>query len=178
MGEAKRRKLGGARVSWCRTCTLCCTLPTIEALGKPMYRACTHIENQGCGIYGTPERPAACSAYQCAYLSARLAGAADADGIPHPLEAGAYFHRDPAERAYVLFVDPARPERWKRTRIAAYLEERLAEGFSLLIIDRGRSMVVRNARIFAEILKRDYVALAEATGRPLDFPSYRAEDAA
>ena len=39
MGQAKRRREAGERVSWCRTCTLCCVLPEIVALGKPMYRA-------------------------------------------------------------------------------------------------------------------------------------------
>lgn len=176
MGEAKRKKATGERISWCRTCTLCCSLPEIGALDKPMYRPCPHIAGGGCGLHGRPERPAACGAYQCAYLSARLTGAPDRHRIPHPLEAGAYFHRDPVERAYVLFVDPARPEAWKGTAAAPYLRERVAEGFALLILDRGRRMTVRNAALFDEVLRRDYVAFAEREGRPLDIPSY-AQDA-
>ncbi len=172
MGEAKRKRANGERISWCRTCTMCCTLPEIEALGKPMYRPCRHIANQGCSLFGQPDRPAACGAYQCAYLSARLAGGPDRHRIPHPLEAGAYFHRDPIERVYVLFVDPARPEEWKRTGITPYLRERVADGYALLILDRGRRMTIRSVALFDEVLKRDYVAFAEGEGRPLDIPSY------
>lgn len=172
MGEAKRRRDGGERVSWCRTCTLCCVLPDIESLGKPMYRACAHIENRGCGIFGRPERPAACIAYECAYLSARLAGSPDRHRIPHPLEAGAYFHRDPVERLYVLFVDPARPEHWKRTAVASYLAGRVREGFELLILDRGRRMAITSPFLFDRVLERDYVEWAAREGRPLDIGSF------
>lgn len=172
MGEAKRRREAGERVSWCRNCALCCVLPEIGPLEKPMYRACRHIDKSGCGIFGRPERPAACLAYECAYLSARLSGDADRHRIPHPLEAGGYFHRDPVERLYVLFVDPDRPELWKRTEIAGILGEKVREGFELLIVDRGRRMAVTSPFLYAEILKRDYVAYAEAEGRPLDIESY------
>ncbi|MGH6925678.1 MAG: hypothetical protein ACRED5_18270 [Propylenella sp.] len=172
MGEAKRRKTTGERVSWCRTCTLCCTLPEIGPLDKPMYRPCRHIAGQGCGIFGKPERPAACIAYECAYLTARRTDAPDRNRIPHPLEAGAYFHRDPAENVYVVFVDPARPEVWKRSAIVDYLRPRVKAGASLLILDRGRRMVISSATLFEEVLQRDYVAFADAEGRPLDFPEY------
>uniref|UniRef100_UPI001D0ED39B hypothetical protein n=1 Tax=Klebsiella pneumoniae TaxID=573 RepID=UPI001D0ED39B len=68
MGQAKRRKEAGERISFCRTCTYCCTLPEILALDKPAYRSCRHIANGGCSIFGQPERPGACLAYSCAYL--------------------------------------------------------------------------------------------------------------
>ena len=172
MGEAKRKKLEGERVSWCRTCTLCCTLPDIASLDKPMYHPCRHIANQGCGIFGSPDRPAACSSYRCAYLSARLDNSPDRHRIPHPLEAGAYFHRDPIERAFVLFVDPARPEFWKQTAVAGYLRTEISRGFALVVHDRGRRMVIRTVALFDEVLRRDYVAFADAEGRALDVPSY------
>lgn len=176
MGEAKRRREGGDRLSWCRSCTLCCVLPDIASLDKPMYRACRHVADGGCGIFGRPERPTACLAYQCAYLTARLAGTADRNRIPHPMEAGAYFHRDPVVRLYVLFVDPRRPEHWKRTAIADYLMARLKEGFELLVVDRGRRMAISSPALLAEVLKRDYVAFAANQGRPIDdvsFAEYR-----
>jgi hypothetical protein len=172
MGQAKRKKEVGARVSWCRTCTLCCTLPDIAELDKPMYRSCRHIHDHGCGIFGAPGRPAACLAYECAYLSARLSDAPDRNRIPHPLDAGAYFHRDPVEKAFVLFVDPARPEVWKRSAIVDYLRPWIAAGYALLVIDRGRRMVITTAALFEEVLRTDYVAFADAEGRPRDIPSY------
>ncbi len=173
MGEAKRRKLTGERISHCRTCTLCCTLPDILALDKPMYRPCRHIANAGCSIFGRPERPATCLAYECAYLQARQGDGPDRNRIPHPLEAGAYFHRDPVERAIVVFVDPAKPEAWKRSAIPDLLRPYLRSGFTLVVLDRGRRMTIASPAIFEEVLKMDYVAFADAQGQPLYMPEFR-----
>lgn len=174
MGEAKRRQATGTPSSWCRACTYCCTLPDIAALEKPMYRPCGHIRG-GCGIFGRPERPGACLAYECAYLTARRTQAPDRNRIPHPLDAGAYFHRDPVEKVFVLFIDPDRPQRWKASPVVDYLRPHLAAGFALLVIDRGRRMVIPTPALFEEILRKDYVDFADREGRPLDIPSYRTE---
>jgi hypothetical protein len=173
MGQAKRRRDAGERVSWCRTCTLCCVLPTILALDKPMYRACQHIAHKGCGIFVKPDRPRACAAYECAYLAARLSEAPERNSIPHPLDAGAYFHRDPVEKAIVLFVDPARPEVWKRSALPGLLRPRLEAGDTLVIFDRGRQMTITSATLFDHVLTRDFVAFASSEGRPLDFESFK-----
>ncbi len=173
MGEAKRRRLTGERVSHCRTCTLCCTLPDILALDKPMYRPCRHLAGDGCGIFGRPERPATCLAYRCAYLQAREEGGPDRNRVPHPLEAGAYFHRDPVERAIVLFVDPAKPERWKASALPDLLRPHLRAGLALVVFDRGRRMTIASPALFEEVLRLDYVAFADAQGMPLDIPEFR-----
>lgn len=172
MGQARRRKEAGERISHCRTCTYCCTLPRIEALDKPAYMPCRHIEGGGCSIYGRPERPAACAAYSCAYLTARLSGGPERNRIPHPLDCGAYFHRDPVERVIFVFVDPARPQLWKASALADFLRLQVGGGFALFVTDRGRQMVIRDAATLAEVLARDFVALADRDGRPLDVPSY------
>ncbi|MGL4240770.1 MAG: hypothetical protein ACRCTI_06615 [Beijerinckiaceae bacterium] len=172
MGQAKRRREAGGRISWCRTCTYCCVLPEIAALGKPMYRRCRHIENDCCGIFGRPERPSACTAYACAYLAARLAESPDRNRIPHPLDAGAYFHRDPVENAVVLFVDPARPQAWKASAIPGLLRPELMAGRALVIFDRGRQMTISSPELFEAVLARDMVAFAEAEGRPLDVETF------
>jgi hypothetical protein len=173
MGQAKRRREAGERISWCRTCTYCCVLPAIAALDKPMYRACGHIRDKGCGIFADPSRPAACAAYACAYLAARLADGPDRNRIPHPLDAGAYFHRDPVEDVVVLFVDPARPQAWKASAIPALLRTEIAAGRALVIYDRGRQMVVRTEALFEAVLARDMAAFAESEGRPLDVETFR-----
>lgn len=174
MGESKRRQSAGAPVSWCRSCTYCCTLPDIGALAKPMYRRCAHAA-AGCTVFGRPERPQACIAYECAYLTARRLDSPDRNRIPHPLDAGAYFHRDPVEKVFVLFVDPDRPERWKASPIVDYLRPYLGSGFTLLVIDRGRRMAIGSPALFEEVLRKDYVAFADREGRPLDDPSFREE---
>lgn len=174
MGQAKRRKEAGDRVSHCRTCTYCCVLPQIEALAKPAYRPCVHIADGGCSIHGRPERPSACSAYACAYLTARLANAPERNRIPHPLDCGAYFHRDPVEKVIFVFVDPARPFLWKASALLVdFLRLQVSAGFVLFITDRGRQMVIRDPGTFSEVLARDFVALADREGRPLDVPSFR-----
>jgi hypothetical protein len=172
MGQAKRRRDAGERVSWCRTCTLCCVLPEIMALEKPMYRACGRIRDRGCGVFGKAERPSACVAYECAYLSARLSDAPERNRIPHPLDAGAYFHRDPVEKAIFLFVDPAKPEVWKRSVIPDLVRPALARGDTLVVIDRGRQMTIAGEALLDAVLARDFIVFAEGEGRPLDVPSF------
>lgn len=169
MGQAKRRREAGERVTHCRTCTYCCTLPQIEALAKPAYRPCSHIADGGCSIYGRPERPAACSAYACAYLTARLANAPERNRIPHPLDCGAYFHRDPVEKVIFLFVDPARPQLWKATALLVdFLKLQVSSGF-VLVTDRGRQMVICvMLRRWVGTPARDFVAMADRE-RPLTF---------
>ncbi|MCB1507299.1 MAG: hypothetical protein KDI98_00570 [Hyphomicrobiaceae bacterium] len=175
MGQAKRKREQGGRISHCRSCTYCCVLPAIGPLDKPMYRACSHLKDRGCGIFGQPERPAACLAYRCAYLEARETDSPEKNKIPHPLEAGAYFHRDPVENAIVLFVDPARPEIWKMSIIPDLLRPHIESGTVLVIIDRGRQLLVKSASILDEILKRDFVAFANTEGRPLDHSAFAEE---
>jgi hypothetical protein len=172
MGQAKRRREAGERISWCRTCTYCCVLPEIAALEKPMYRACAHLANKGCGIFGLPARPSACTAYACAYLSARLNDSADRNRIPHPLDAGAYFHRDPQEKAIVLFVDPARPEAWKASAIPDLLRPAVNARETLVIFDRGRQMTITTMMQFETLLARDLVLVAEAEGWPKDIATF------
>jgi hypothetical protein len=177
MGEAKRRREAGERISWCRACTLCCTVPEILSLNKPMYKRCAHLAGQGCGIFGKSERPAVCISFRCAYLAAREDNSADRHAIPHPLEAGAYFVRDPAEKVFVVFVDPARPEIWKKSAIVDYLRPWFARGFAVEVIDRGRRMMINSAALFEQVLKLDYVAYADNEGRPRDFQSYEEYEA-
>ncbi len=172
MGQAKRRRDAGERVSWCRTCTYCCVLPHIAALDKPMYRACAHLAGKGCGIFGQAHRPAACSSYACAYLTARLNDSPDRNRIPHPLDAGAYFHRDPHENAIVLFVDPARPQAWKGSAIPDLLRPAVNAGETLVIFDRGRQMTVSTLVQFETLLAQDLVRFAEAEGWPRDIESF------
>lgn len=175
MGEAKRKAKLVVRVSHCRTCTLCCTLPEIHALDKPMYRPCRHIANRGCGIFGAPERPQTCRAYECAHLTAQLTNHPDRRRIPHPLDAGAYFHRDAAENALVVFVDPDRPQAWKRSGLVEIFRGAIRGGMGLVIFDRGRRLAVATPQLYEEILARDYVAFADAQGLPRDVPGWEAE---
>lgn len=138
-----------------------------------MYVPCRHLAEQGCGIYGQPERPQVCAGFRCLHVVAQEARAPDRHAIPHPADCGAYLARDPLSKRIAVFVDPARPERWKATALPAYLRPFLRSGFAVEIYDRGRRMEIASAPLFEEVLRMDYVAFAEREGRPLDFPSYR-----
>jgi hypothetical protein len=173
MGEAKRRKAAGEPVSPCRTCTLCCSVLEIEALDKPMYRPCRHLAGSACGIYGRPERPAVCAEFRCLHVVLREAGGSERNAIPHPSDAGAYLAKEPGRSLITLFVDPAKPERWKSSGLVDYLRPLMRRGFALDVIDRGRRMEIASPALFEEVLKLDYVAYADRQGRPLDYPSYR-----
>jgi hypothetical protein len=142
------------------------------ALQKPMYRACGHIANKGCGVFGKETRPKPCIAYSCAYLTAKMLETADRHTIPHPLDAGAYFHRDRDKKAIVLFVDPLRPKVWKSSAMPDLLRPLMAKGETLVIFDRGRQMTITSAQIFEHVLARDFVAFANSEGKPLDFESF------
>ncbi|WP_043540354.1 hypothetical protein [Salinarimonas rosea] len=182
MGEAKRKAKLGVAASPCRGCTYCCTLPEILALDKPMYRPCGYIAAQasgapGCGLFGAPERPGTCRAYECAYLTAQRTSHPDRRRIPHPLDAGAYFHKDPLENALVVFVDPDRPLAWKSSALVEIFRSASVAGMPLVIFDRGRRMTIRTPRHYEEILRRDMVAFADAQGMPREIASFEAERA-
>ena len=55
----------------CGECRVCCKLPDIEALGKPINTWCKHADLKraggGCGIYD--KRPQTCREFSCAWLS-------------------------------------------------------------------------------------------------------------
>jgi hypothetical protein len=175
VGAAKQRKNAGARISHCRTCTLCCSLPHIEALEKPAYQACCHIMYAGCSLFCKPERPAPCIAYECAYLSGKsgrpngLKGASD---LPHPLECGAYFHLEATSRTLFVFIDPHKPERWKSSRLMDVFRASLSQGYGLFITDRGRTMLISELHVFEALLAHDVVAFANSEQKPLDIPSF------
>lgn len=50
----------------CGACQLCCTLMSVETLGKPMNRRCEHQCDRGCAIY--ERRPYACRWFNCLWL--------------------------------------------------------------------------------------------------------------
>lgn len=49
----------------CGECQVCCVLPAVGALQKPMFTPCPNLCEQGCSIYA--ERPAECAAFRCAW---------------------------------------------------------------------------------------------------------------
>ena len=51
----------------CGKCTACCTAIGVEELGKPHYRPCPHVTENGCAIYAG--RPPSCRDFGCVWLN-------------------------------------------------------------------------------------------------------------
>jgi len=170
MGQAKQKKLNGAKVTWCRNCTLCCELPEILELEKASYKRCgSSCASSGCSIY--EERPAVCRTFECRFVSARLNDAPDRHAIPHPSDCGAYFFEVKGEKRFVVFVDPRKPEKWKESSLVLYLESYRSFGFEITIFDRGYKFDV--ARVWDDFLQGDWVKVAQAHGEKMHDLSFR-----
>lgn len=89
----------------CDGCDLCCRVYEIEELAKPMGRACAHLQDQRCGIYGS--RPPTCQAFRCFWLS-RL----DLGPEWRPSFAGFVLRLEADRRTLWVDVDPERPRAW------------------------------------------------------------------
>ena len=71
----------------CGTCTVCCDVEGVPALGKPFYARCPHLiiglTTGGCGIY--EQRPEECRRYRCAWhlgwLGSRVERRPDHSGL-------------------------------------------------------------------------------------------------
>jgi len=50
----------------CGPCQVCCELPMVPELSKPMFTRCENLCDAGCSVYA--ERPATCRAFVCAWL--------------------------------------------------------------------------------------------------------------
>ena len=103
----------------CRTCTLCCRLPDIDALDKPANAWCRHcVAGRGCTIY--PERPALCRDFLCAWMT-RPDLAPEWD----PLVAKMMVYEQGPQTT--VLVDPDHPTIWQQASYKALLARWAAE---------------------------------------------------
>lgn len=105
----------------CGACTLCCTALAVPELDKPNGVPCKHLTPTGCGIYD--DRPDSCRAFECMYLQGEgdLTTRPDKVGAVQITEDGGEDVREPAA---VFYVDPDRPERWRRSKYLRRVVER------------------------------------------------------
>lgn len=97
----------------CDGCDLCCRVYEIEELAKPMGRACPHLVDQRCGIYGL--HPKTCRTFRCFWLD-RL----DLGPEWRPSFAGFVLRADQDQSTLWVDVDPLRPRAW---RASPYYEQ-------------------------------------------------------
>jgi len=122
----------------CDGCTLCCKLLEVKALNKPEGRDCEHCKDGGCAIYGQPERPQMCKAYQCAWLW-------NSNWPPslRPDRCGVVFEpvgKDKPE-VFIGTVDPERPTAWSEGAAAQAAERITREGFGI-VLRSGKDIIV------------------------------------
>jgi hypothetical protein len=96
------------RAGGCGGCTLCCKVMGVPSLDKPANQWCAHCRaGIGCGVYDN--RPAECRTFICGYLS--MPALADEW---KPVVSRLVINTQSAEGTMIVYVDPARPEAWRR----------------------------------------------------------------
>jgi uncharacterized protein len=112
----------------CGTCSLCCKLPYVRELNKPIDTWCPHARpgHGGCAIY--PERPPRCRDFICGWFASTQLGEewfpACCKMVLSPLRCKTTFSPRPVTRVGTLVtVDPAFPGAWRREPYYSQLRE-------------------------------------------------------
>src|SRR4029450_9496092 len=92
----------------CGVCSLCCKLPYVRELNKPIDTWCSHARpgHGGCSIY--PDRPPTCRAFICGWLESTKLGE---EWFPARCK---MFLIQLTEQHILVTVDPAFPTAWRR----------------------------------------------------------------
>jgi hypothetical protein len=105
------------RAGGCDGCTLCCKIMAVPALAKPSNVWCTECRiGAGCGIYET--RPTECRTFICGYLSLP-----DLAEEWKPAVSRLIISSEIHGGTITVFVDPARPDAWRRQPYYASLQD-------------------------------------------------------
>jgi hypothetical protein len=129
-------------VRGCDGCTLCCKVMDVRALEKPSgtwCRHCTTGAGAGCGIYDT--RPTECRTFVCGYL-----WFPDISPEWKPSVSRLVISTELVEGSTTIFVDPARPDAWRRqpyyAALKSWAKRELAKGGRLVVRVGAKSIVV------------------------------------
>ncbi|MFA5913867.1 MAG: hypothetical protein WC830_09965 [Burkholderiales bacterium] len=120
-----------APVHGCDGCTACCKTLHIRELNKPGDTWCRHCSiGVGCGIYD--DRPESCRVYECVWLQTQRGGRPLAPEL-RPDKSRVVLGVTNGGDDLVLYVDPDRPDAWKRGAMAKLVAEMRAKGFAVLV---------------------------------------------
>lgn len=129
----------------CTGCTLCCKLLKIEELAKPAGTWCEHCHVEtGCRTY--PDRPQTCRDFLCNYLLNERLGEEW-----KPSKSKMVLTTELAGRRLTVYVDPQRPEAWKREPYYSRLKEWAANSAPT----RGQIIVCIGRRMHMILPDRD-----------------------
>lgn len=119
----------------CEGCGLCCMVPEVHALGKPLGVWCRHCTTRKrCDIYDT--RPEECRDFNCGYLTLAALGEEW-----KPSKCKIILTAENDGKRVLALVDPARPDAWRREPFYGQLKE-----WAEAAIPHGGQVVVRIGR--------------------------------
>jgi uncharacterized protein len=131
MSKSSMSKPNTSKSRTCGTCSLCCKLPYIAELNKPIDTWCKHAARGGGGCLIYADRPHTCRGFVCGWLAGELA--IDDDWFPArckmiitPRSA----KHSLAERGMLVTVEPAYPNTWRRE---PYYSQLLAWAKNILV---------------------------------------------
>ncbi len=105
----------------CGTCTLCCKTMKVHELGKAAHVWCAHCKiGQGCDTYET--RPESCRIYDCLWLQTQRLSRPMAAEL-RPDKSRVVVGTANGGEDVILYIDPDRPEAWKRPAMQHFLRE-------------------------------------------------------
>lgn len=161
------------RAGGCGGCTLCCKVMSIPALNKAAGVWCTHCKTGiGCGIY--EERPQACIDFMCGFLTNPALGEEW-----RPATSRLIIDAGKEEGTTLVFVDPGRPDAWRRQPYYAALQGwarwALAHQQRVVVRTGARTILVMpdHAIDFGTVY-RDEVLVVFPAPRPDGVADYRA----
>jgi hypothetical protein len=138
----------------CGTCMMCCKLPLIEELDKPVDRWCRHaVIGKGCGIY--MDRPPVCRSFHCQWIRDAQLGP---EWKPEKAKFILYPDREKKE-VFNVAVDPAYPDAWTRPPFFAAINNWVREGAEL-----GRYVMVRIGSRWTAVLPDRILDLGHVEG--------------
>ena len=123
----------------CGSCAMCCKLPAIPELQKPLGVWCQHVaRGKGCSIYG--DRPASCRSFYCLWMQDRALGP---EWKPDRAKFMLYLQANSTNLQ--VSVDQNFPNAWMKEPYRAQFMRWAREG-----AERGRFVFVRvGARVIA-----------------------------
>jgi hypothetical protein len=166
------------RAGGCAGCTLCCKVMSVPAIDKAAGTWCLHCKTGlGCGIYD--KRPAACIDFMCGFLTSPSLGEEW-----RPATSRLIIDTQKEEGTTLVYVDPGRPDAWKRQPYYATLQNwargALANKRRVVVRTGTRTiMVMPDHAIDFGTVYRDEVLVVFAAPRPdgrgVDYQPYAAK---